>query len=731
MGGFIDAVGDAVNAVISFLGRPFGMYDHEELVTGMQVSGLLTPGVADRGGRNGARRGSGGNASLYYNSYRQFQRKYRKKYSKKFLESLGYSPSSTATTYTATKAKASAWLAANYGYLNTDIHVVEDRYLTNTNMINYSKQKTAGFDPDTGKLVEGGKIYDFIIGTVVNPTTVSMLWRRGYEETITKNLVDNYSYSYENHTVVIGGLVYGLGPFSGEIVNGNYVIVAVRDPIPPETEEVVVEILTPVEEITRSYVDSSFDNEVLWIEYHAVNSGVYEYVEPRDPYTVVYPGGLTDTIVPNGYYKLVSGVGSGNRYVMAAARSLPVYDTVAIDITAIIPMKENNVMTDLNSSKLEKMLKKLNLSGEQLRSSLENPDIDAAYLMSTIDIRINTPVHNKVLFKMFDMISPTQGNISISINQLNMSYLFNITKTEVVGTIGAIGTYSRVLTTGEDATLVLRYQGSRNNYKELVIRNFTQRYTIQGQQFTTLIDATTGYTRLLIPLSIYNSLPYKEWVEIYENSLCLLAYSEKVVFVHWYESGFFAFILQIVAVIIMIIAFVPSGGTSISWGSVLLAMVQSYAVMQVVIEIGKAIGGPLGAAIAVAVAVYMAMRNPGTDGTNATAAWLKPASDGLSVINQVIQHEMDKMVIDYERWMEDASRKYADLKEKMDKFTEDDANDVIISIGQFSDVVWNTPFPSIEQYVNSVVNTESLVDGEWMYDIDAQIAQRNSVRVGV
>lgn len=731
MGGFIDAVGDAINAVISFLGRPFGIYDHEELVTGMQVSNLLTPGVADKGGRNGAKRGSGGNAGLYHSSYRQFQRRYRKKYSKQFLESLGYSPNSTATTYAATKAKTSAWLATNYGYLDTDIHVVEDRYLTSANMINYGKQETAGFDPDTGKLVEGGKTYDFISGTVVNPTTVSMLWRRGYEETIIQHLVNDYNYSYEDHTVVIGGLVYGLGPFSADIVDGSYVTVAVRDPILPGTEEVVVEILTPVEEITRGYANSSFDNEVLWIEYHVIDGGVYEYVEPRDPYTVVYPGGLTDTIVPIGYYRLVSGVGSGTRYVMANARSLPVYDTVAIDITAIIPMKENNVMTDLDSSKLERMLKKLNLSGEQLRSNLENPDIDAAYLMSAIDIRINTPIHNKVLFKMFDMISPTQGNISISINQLNMSYLFNITKAEIVGSIGTVGTYTRVLTTGENATLVLRYQGSSNNYRELVITAFTQRYTIQGQQFTTLIDATTGYTRLLIPLSIYNSLSYKEWVEIYENSLCFLAYSEKVVFVHWYESGFFAFVLQIAAVIIMIIAFVPSGGTSVSWGSVLLALVQSYAVMQVVVEIGKAIGGPLGAAIAVAAAVYMAMRNPGTAGTNSTAAWLKTASDGLSVINQIVQHEMDKMVVDYEKWMEDASRRYADLKEKIDKFTEDDANDVIINISQFSDVVWNTPFPSIEQYVNSVVNTESLVDGKWMYDIDAQIEQRNSVRVGV
>ena len=102
MGAVADAVSNAVNGIISFLGRPFGMYDHEELVTGMQISNMLTPGVADKGGRTGARRGSNGNSATYHNSYRQFRRKYRRRYSKQFLESLGYSPSSTAVTYTIT-----------------------------------------------------------------------------------------------------------------------------------------------------------------------------------------------------------------------------------------------------------------------------------------------------------------------------------------------------------------------------------------------------------------------------------------------------------------------------------------------------------------------------------------------------------------------------------------------------------------------------------------------------
>jgi len=53
-------------------------------------------------------------------------------------------------------------------------------------------------------------------------------------------------------------------------------------------------------------------------------------------------------------------------------------------------------------------------------------------------------------------------------------------------------------------------------------------------------------------------------------------------------------------------------------------------------------------------------------------------------------------------------------------------NNIIDSMGTRSSM-----FNTIEGYVNSIVNTEYLVDGSWLYDVTGEIERRNKVYVGV
>lgn len=130
MGGVVSALTGIGNAFINFIGRPFGIYTHDETFTDLQVSNLLTPKEADSAARRTAKHASKGDSMNYFRAYRAFQRDYRKKYSAQFMKRQGYAPSSTATAIVATKVKTEAYLETLYGYGEVSVQSFGDRYLT-------------------------------------------------------------------------------------------------------------------------------------------------------------------------------------------------------------------------------------------------------------------------------------------------------------------------------------------------------------------------------------------------------------------------------------------------------------------------------------------------------------------------------------------------------------------------------------------------------------------------
>ena len=512
MGGF---VGDLIDTVVSFVGRPFGIYTHDETFTDLQITNLLTPDGADKSARRTSKHASKGNAMLYFNGYKGFQREYRKKYSAQFMERQGYAPSSTATAVIATMVKTKAYLELLYGYANISVISFGDRYLTLLEKSRHAVQQITGYEFATGQIVISGKIYNnHQYLELVDDTKLQVTSTRLYNETIVQNLTDNYA--YDGTKIYVGTDEYIVGAIS-DTVNGNDEYETICVHTLGTLPDLVV--LTPVERIVNVVTRAAYGTEASYAS-----------------------------------YRVLSGeVGTETRYWVDVANTQNIYDTTVLAITAIIPMKENNVMVDTDAYKLTRMLRKLNLSGDQLKTSIENPDMDAAYLMMGIDPQYNDEITNEVLFKMFDYISPGSGNINISLSQLSMTYRFTMVKSTIPGSIGITGTYARIQSgSGAGVVMTLRFQGDTNEYQQLVISGFSQDYTISGHAFTAYLDSTGGYCRLAIPLNLLNSLPYKKFVWIYERSLCMLAYSMQVVEVKWYETGAFWTLLKIVGVVLLV-----------------------------------------------------------------------------------------------------------------------------------------------------------------------------------
>lgn len=677
-------MGSLLDSVVSFVGRPFGIYTHDETFTDIQISNLLTPDVADNAARKSAIRNSGGNANNYFTAYRAFQRQYKRRYSRKFLEGVGYAPSSTATTRVIDNTLLQSYMQTDFGYSVISIEKAQDLYLNDDKKVKYGRQFVTGYDLVTGLVTSGGLDYAYSTFETVSPTEITLKFVRNFNDTIIDNLTTNYSYDNIAGTVVINSETYNVGVISS-VVNGNdeYETVCVHTggTLPDET------ILTPVQRFQENYSNVLFDNEVTYVEYR-----------------------VTSGEVPN----VLS-------YAIYAADTLTIYTQGNIDVTAIIPMKENNVIVN-EDNKLKRVLKKLNLSHEQLVESLDNPDLDAAYLMTALDTNIDDDIHNRVMFQMFDLITEGSGSITISISELDLLYSFNIDKTTHSGVISDVGTYTRLAATSSGVTLY--YQGSATEYQEIVISDYLSRYTISGNTLQSGFNSPDN--RLVIPIDIFNSLRYRDWVHIYERSLCMLGYAVEVVEIKWYETAAFGFLLQIVGFVLAL----PSGGASLTFVEIVKALAINFLIAQVVVFLADVIGGDLGAIIAAVVAIYFA-----TDGNlfNASAGseiWLEAAIVGLTTITQAKVAQAQEALIGLQEQIEVIDDKLKEIKDKL-KETEDNSilyatNTIPFeSVGRPSKI-----FQTTEQYVESIVNTEWLVDGSWMYDIDGEIAARNSVYVG-
>lgn len=692
-------MGGIIGDIISFVGRPFGIYTHNEVFSDIQISNLLTPGVATDMSKRNARYYSNGDIQSYQEGIRSFQRDYRKKYSKKFLENVGYNPTSHAEARAIENSKVLTYIQS-IDPTATAIIYAKDKYMTRDEHGRWLMESEPGdWDNSLSQYTLDGKLYlleSFSEGVTVDKTVAD--FTREYTETIKEYLHANYVYDEIANTITITELrgsppepvdiVYDLDPFTEmEYDDGGTPSYKVTGTSAGEPD---LEIYVPIETLQLILTSSLIENECSVVKYQTSDGDTKYWI------------GLSDT--------------------------QDFYGRLPIDMTAIIAMKEDNVMVDIENDKLKRMLRKLNLSGDQLQESLENPDMDGAYLFTGIDPQTEAAASIKTMFNMFDLMPIGDGNVNISIDKLAMSYSFNIVKNTVTGSVADIGTYTKSITgSGLTAILTLRYQGSASEYQELIITEFTQKYTISGEIITAHIDSTGGYCRLLLPLDILNGLRYKDFVTVYEESLCMLAFSTEVVEVQWYETGAFGTLLKIVAIVLTVISIMTTG---FDFGKFLTDMLINTLIMEAAIMLGEAIGGDFGAVVAGVAAVWAMTKAGSYKGKEGSELWLKMANDGLSTVAQVVQHEMQNIVSQGQAALKVLEEQMEDLQEKMKEY-EEEGDISYTPIGSTYVGTRNPMFRTTEEYVNSIVNTDWLVSSGWLYDIDGNIARRNTVVMGV
>ena len=759
MGSALDKLVDAVEKVYKYtisgiVANLLGIETKEKTLTDINITNLLQPGTADREARRAAKYTAKGSLKDYFNTYRSFQRKYRRKYGKQFLTNLGYSPTSTAQTKVISEELAEQYLEGLLGYQDVDVIKEVDKFLTLSEKGKHALQSIAGYDYTTNTIVLGGNVYSLLRYDDTSPTSVTIVFLRDYIESIEENLTTNYGYDgtyvYENtlkyevgafssstngidaymtvntyvwdsddyltvipknltdnyeydevaNTVVVGGVVYEVGAIEGTITNNG-------------VEDVYTTVVTNV--------DGSIGIETPVQQEDLV---IYTY---REYWTELVENSLYDKEVTYLEYKVTSGeVDTTTRYYIAAADTLPVYINAVVDITAIVTMKEDNVVQDLEANKLNKMLKKLNLVGEDFVETLKNPDMDSAYLMTGIDVSIDNQSHNMVVFKMFDLMAAGNGSVKISIDRLSMTYAFSMAKTTHIGSIGPVGTYTKTIeeyvvssdgtTQVVDDKMTLRFQGSATQYQEIVITEFSQTYVISGQTMVAVLSSGSEFCRLLIPIDILNNLRYKDFVEVYENSLCMLSYAVEVIKIKWYQTGAFSMVLTIVAVVI----------AALTWGggAALVAMVAGMAVSKILMWVAEAIGGELGAIVAAIIVVVAAVMFgvPMTDPN----IWIQTASVFLGAMNQHYSHELDKVMADQEAYTREMEEKEEDLAEKMKEY--EDFNPYTFDPAYTGKR--NRIFDTISEYCENFLLTDVEVAADYETQIAYQIDTRTRVLPG-
>ena len=584
------------------IGRVFGIYSHDETFSDIQISNLLTEGAADKSARRTAKHNSGGSTQVYQQAYRAFQRDYRKKYNKKFLERVGYDPSSTAYTTTLSSELMETHLESIYGPIYR-LDSVKDKYLTLPEKVKYYLQDLSEYDNITGIYAAGSYEYTQYTSREVGSTGIEVDMEKDYEVTQEEYLLANYTYNVSTRELTIGTDVYIVEPYSDTKSEDPlvYTVTAVHNL--GMLEDLLIEV--PVDLLTLSYANMLYEKECTIAKWY---------------------------ITANEW-----------KYYIAESNTLPVYISAQVDISAIVPLKENNSIVNLEEQKIQKMLRKLNLSGDQLVDSLQNPDMDGAYLITGISPYATGDAVNKVIFRMFDLMSPGSGNVTISMAQLSMTYRFTITKSTKNGSIGEVGKYYKTHGgSGSGASMTLQYQGSTTEYQELYITNFVQNYTISGQQMTAYLDSGSQYCSLLLPLDLLNSLRYREFVEVYEKSLAMLAFSTETVRVKWYETGAFGMLLKIVAVVIVVLSAGSAGFLAIQllnyFGATMaLTYMQAMALILVgnfvtglvismaVNEIAESVGGALGAVLAAGVMILFSYQTGMYDGMGISEVWFKGA----------------------------------------------------------------------------------------------------------
>ena len=355
-----------------------------------------------------------------------------------------------------------------------------------------------------------------------------------------------------------------------------------------------------------------------------------------------------------------------------------VYDITTLAMSSIIALKENNVINPLDGN-LKRMLKLLNIEHRDLEETLENEDVDNAYIFYGLPLNVEDSLSIGILYETFKNTAYDGTALDIELDDISFSYTFEREITTLAGTIGEVDDYTSEITTpppdGEesgldivsDAVLTLQKQVSVGVIEQIEISEYVLTVSVNGSNFRINLEETIDpdndayNNRLLLPLDALQDLRYNDFRVVHEQALTFIAYSSVTTQLKWYETGWFKVLLFIVVFVVSVLTMgLPAAALSTIL-STAVSMVLS-GVLQIL-----DIGGWLGQLITIVLAIVSLING----NLNGFDLYYRLATEAIKVSNVYTsykQSELMKEVEDFTKTMEEATEELEAIMEEEGMF---------------------------------------------------------------
>jgi len=701
-------VGGVINEVLSV----FGLGGHYETVSDIDIQTLLTKGKAYEEQRKASIIAAKGDLQVYAQSMQGASRAYRRKFSASTVERYGYAPSTNATINILDDGQVLNYLQTTVNSHASTINYLNEGASTIDRVAFYELQEAYGVDWSNtdSTLTVGSGHYRYTLAEKINSTDLEVTFREYHEESINNNLVSNYAYDDIGNTVMItsGGLSGTSAADTTSIrievgteqtiqfnttantlwttttqvlADGIYTIeVWETDTLAVETMTTTYDItidstdVYDVGEITNNITDGKYTT-IMTLQSDGVTTANV-YTEPQDIIRVV-PSALYDTETMQVEYELDNSADYAVYLESLVTVPASVRSTESLDLTPIITVKQENEILDQEDRNLQLMMRNIGVDPESIYPSLDQENLNSAYLIYGVPFDTTDPACIRLLYDMFNLPLVDQGNVQINISNLDMNYSYRYLKTTTVGSIGSTGTTTKVIvnepilipgTEGDTYenhyNMYLRKQVTSEEYVTLKISDLMLRYVISGETNEAIMNATGSEARFLIPLNLLHKLNTRDYYDVYEESLALLAYAEELIYLEWYETEFFSFLMTAIALVVAAI--------TQQWWLIPLAIAVAYVIEWIIEEFN--ITGGWATALRVVGALLVAWAGGGFDsmwgavGTSfaATATYFNSQATELQKAGNV---ELEGI---YERTedVSDQIKELADTRDDVSKFAD-------------------------------------------------------------
>jgi len=207
-------------------------------------------------------------------------------------------------------------------------------------------------------------------------------------------------------------------------------------------------------------------------------------------------------------------------------------------------------------------------------------------------------------------------------------------------------------------------QVDSSNYKVFTYDSGLIDYEVDGHEATVNHISLESKFRIFMLDDYMDSLKYKEYVAIYDRSLCGMSFVQEVTVLKWYERPSFLHILRAVAIIVTVFSIDAGSGI----GAIAVSIAEGIAIAAIAQAIAKEIGGTTGVILGVIAAVAMYYYVGGVDAGESSSLWLKSADMYMKLQSIKVAEDTAALNREFEKFKREYKSKMIMLKTSMEKY---------------------------------------------------------------